>query len=200
VAVRFAWELTVPRIVRSHLTSWNERVALGFTGLRGAVSVAAALSVPQVVDGTPFPDRGTVVAAAIAAIVVLLVGPALTLRPVLRALGLVGGESEQHREREVRAALAEAALARAEEVAAQDDVPEDVLDRVRERYELRLLRYADEEHPPSEDRARLYKRLYRETAQAQRDKLAQLRRDGEVHGRLLRDLERDLDVEALRAR
>src|SRR3954469_21696564 len=213
VAIRLAWMFTMPYVARlldprgrsaDALVSARERVAIGYTGLRGAVSVAAALTIPVAVDGTDFPERSTVIAVAIAAIVVLLVVPALTLPHVLRAVGLQGAGDAEEQERRARAEMAEAALARTDELAAEDQIPDDVLEGARERYELRLRRYGDGNgdgaSADADERAAVYRDVLRETLSAQRDRLSALRRDGRVSGEVLRALERDLDLEEARIR
>jgi hypothetical protein len=186
------------------LVSAPERLVIGYTGLRGAVSVAAALTIPAAVSGTAFPERSTVVAVAIAAIVVLLVVPALTLPLVLRAVGLQGAGDAEQQERGARAEMAEAALVRADELAADTRVPDDVLERARERYELRLRRYGDGNgdgaSSDADERAAVYRDVLRETLSAQRARLSALRREGKVSGEVLRALERDLDLEEARIR
>src|SRR3954451_12589678 len=152
VAIRLAWMFTMPYVARlldprgrsaDALVPARERVVIGYTGLRGAVSVAAALTIPVVVEGTRFPERSTVIAVAIAAIVVLLVVPALTLPWVLRATRLQGAGDAEAQERSARAELAEAALTGADEIGMEEHIPDDVVESARERYELRLRRYGD---------------------------------------------------------
>ena len=211
VAVRFAWMFSVPYLAglfegeRRSLGAVigpRERLVLSTGGLRGALSMAAALSIPSAVDGTAFPQRSTVVAVAIVSIVVLLVLPALSLRWILGAVGLAGSGRGEERARTARAALAEAALERTDELAADGVVDGSTLDRVRERYALQLARAttasgeaAGEAHA---DGATI-RRVRREALAAQRSRLRELRRAGEVHGSLLRDLERELDIEELRS-
>jgi len=212
-AIRFAWMFTMPHVAAlldprtrspTPLVSAPERLVIGYTGLRGAVSVAAALTIPAAVSGTAFPERSTVVAVAIAAIVVLLVVPALTLPLVLRAAGLQGAGDAEQQERGARAEMAEAALVRADELAADTRVPDDVLERARERYELRLRRYGDGNgdgaSSDADERAAVYRDVLRETLSAQRARLSALRREGKVSGEVLRALERDLDLEEARIR
>jgi Na+/H+ antiporter len=210
-AIRMAWMFTVPYLAGlldpgtrglAALIGSRERLVLGFAGLRGAVSVAAALSVPRAVDGTPFPERSTVIVVALGAIVVLLVVPALTLPRVLALAGLAGAGDTAQRERRARAALAAAALERADALASRTQLSEDALERVRDRYTERLQRYGDESQEPADadERASDRRALQRETLDAQRQRLSQLRRDGEVSGELLRTLERDLDLEEARIR
>src|SRR3954451_6951129 len=159
MAIRLAWMFTVPYVAGlldpstrslAALAPARERVVLGFTGLRGAVSVAAALSLPVAVKGTDFPERSTLIAVALGAIVVLLVVPALGLPRVLRAAGLAGTGDAEQQERRARAAMAAAALARTDQLAEDGHVPHEVLERARERYELRVERYGDGDGSPQD--------------------------------------------------
>jgi monovalent cation/hydrogen antiporter len=210
LAVRLGWMFSVPYFAGllrrgnrtlEALMSGRERLVIGFAGLRGAVSVAAALSVPTTVAGTEFPEHGTLLAVALGAIVVLLVVPALGLPVILRAVGLTGAQDVAERGRSARAALAEAALRRTEELAAEDSPPEALLVRLREPYEWRLaqLRGGDQqagEEP--DDRSEAFKHMRREVVGAQRRALLDLAARGEVSGEALRELEYDLDLEEAR--
>ncbi len=93
LAWMFGWGGAV-RILdrRGHVerpVSRREQLVLGVCGMRGAVSLAAALAVPLTVEtGAAFPDRARIIFLTYCAIVVTLVGPALGLPPLLRRLGL----------------------------------------------------------------------------------------------------------------
>src|SRR5690349_13909074 len=89
MGVRCLWMLAVPVLLPSH-TSRGERIAIAWSGMRGGVSLAAALAITH--EG--FPDRDLVIFVAYAVIVLTLVVPGLTLAPLVRRLGLV--ESEEH--------------------------------------------------------------------------------------------------------
>jgi CPA1 family monovalent cation:H+ antiporter len=210
LAVRLAWMFTVPYFsgllrrgnrALGALISGRERVVIGFAGLRGAVSVAAALSIPATVGGSEFPERGTLLAIALGAIVVLLLVPAIGLPVLLRAVGLAGTGGAAERERAARAALAEAALRRTEELAAEDSPPEDLLMALREPYEWRLahLRGGDAGTDDEPDgRSQAFRRMRQEVVAAQRRALLELAARGELSGEALRELEFDLDLEEAR--
>jgi CPA1 family monovalent cation:H+ antiporter len=97
IVVRFAWvfvgtylpHFLVPSLRHARAPpDWRQPFLVSFTGLRGAVSLAAALLIPVVVDGQPFPDRQLILFATYSVIVVTLVGLGGTLPAVVRALGL----------------------------------------------------------------------------------------------------------------
>ncbi|HWT94574.1 MAG TPA: Na+/H+ antiporter [Solirubrobacteraceae bacterium] len=209
--VRVLWMFSVPLLAGL----WNrgptrlasefnarERLVLGVSGMRGATSVAAALTIPVTTGGEPFPERDTLIVLALGTIVALLVVPALALPALLRRLGLTGSSDQLQRGRVVRAQLAEAALNRAGELAARDEIPEPVLDRVRTRYEWRMRRAGlrDDEDSGTEELLKSYRQLRHELLAVERERLAELQRSGEVSGDTLRAIERDLDLEATRIR
>jgi CPA1 family monovalent cation:H+ antiporter len=209
LGIRFLWMATVPLLAgvlhrRDHglqaLIGGRERTVIAFGGMRGAVSVVAALSIPQAVGGTPFPDRDALIVVALGTIIVLLVVPALGLPPLLRRLGLTGGSEQAERERTARAALARAALARMADVEGREDIPDEVMRRIRERYEWRVAHEKPDgrKNGRSREFARAYRDLRRELLDAERQALAELRERGEITGEGLRSIERDLDLEETR--
>src|SRR3954467_6426989 len=84
---------------------------VGWTGMRGVISLAAAIALPQVLaNGEPFAQRNMIIFLAFSVILVTLVLQGLTLPPLIRALGLAGGANVESEEKEARRAMAEAAL------------------------------------------------------------------------------------------
>ncbi len=125
VAVRLIWVVILTRIPRDLIRKrkgkpappWQHDVFIGFTGIRGVVSLAAALSIPFAIDGAPFPQRDFVLIITFAVILATLVGQGLSLPFVVRELGLdAEGRREQAaaKDREIRARVlgVEAALTR----------------------------------------------------------------------------------------
>ena len=131
VAVRMAWMFSVPQLVRVAVPRWGEtepgvaeRTVLGWSGMRGGVSLAAALAVPLTAEGHAFPDRAVVIFIAYITIAATLVIPGLTLSPLIRRLGLGEEEAVAREEARARVQLAHAALRRIEELAASEQLPE----------------------------------------------------------------------------
>ncbi len=115
-------------------STWRETTVVGWAGMRGAISLAAALALP-----TTFAERDLVLFITFAVIVATLVGQGLTLPPLIRRLGLVG--SDEHdlvRRIEVRRRLAALAMVRMDELAREEPTPPDVLDHVRANYAVML--------------------------------------------------------------
>ena len=205
VAVRLAWSFAlapVSKAVRRPLAlpSWRERVVVGWSGMRGAVSLAAVLAIPLTVGGEAFPHRDLIVFVTSAVVVATLVPPGLTLGPLIERLGLAAGERERaaRHHAEARASLARAALARLDELAEEEAAPVDSLDRLRSRYDDRLRRLEAKLDGGSTAEGDLGVNVRRELLAAERGALADLRREGEMPDRLARAIERDLDLEEAR--
>ena len=116
--------------------SWRETTVVGWAGMRGAVSLAASLALPQ-----NFPQRDLVVFLTFGVIVATLVGQGLTLPPLIRRLGLVTrDEQDSVLVTEARRRLTVLALSRLEVLNAGERFPEEVTDRIRSGYELQLTR------------------------------------------------------------
>jgi len=117
-------------------TSWRETAVVGWAGMRGAVSLAASLALPQ-----DFPDRDLLIFLTFAVIVATLVGQGLTLPPLIRRLGLVTrDEQDLVLVVEARRRLTVIALARIDDLAGEGQVPGQVRERVRSGYESQLAR------------------------------------------------------------
>jgi CPA1 family monovalent cation:H+ antiporter len=117
-------------------TTWRQSAVVGWAGMRGAVSLAAALALP-----TTFPGRDLVVFLTFAVIVATLVGQGLTLPPLIRRLGVVSsGDQDTVAELRTRRRLTLTAIRRIEELATSDGFPSDVVERLRLGYEFQLAR------------------------------------------------------------
>ena len=202
LGVRLAWMFTVPaiahlRIVQREPTGMPERLLLGWSGMRGGVSLAAALAIPAAVD-----ERELVILVAYGVVLVTLVVPGLTLAPLIRALGL--GQSEEHRRQEVEARmrLTHAALERFDELGERGELAAEDLERLRDRYQARLDRLRDRleaagGHPDHRTEAA---EAQIEALEAERELLAEMRRERAFPAELLRELEAEIDVDEARVR
>jgi CPA1 family monovalent cation:H+ antiporter len=190
VVVRLAWMFTVPHLVAGlarrgwkEIEPWQDRFILGWSGMRGALSLAAALSIPAGVL-----HREEILYLTFTTILASLVVLAIPLPYLLERLGFgAGGESLL----DARIRLAEAALSRLGEV---DDVPDDVRDGVRRLYESRIARLGSRrDHGGGQADAHLA--LRRELIAAERAELQRLEDDGAVGFGAARAIERQLDLE-----
>jgi monovalent cation/hydrogen antiporter len=211
VAVRLFWSLTFAYVlraidrresVRARRSKWQERLVIGWAGMRGSVSLAAALAVPLTVDGgAPFPERDLVIFLAFVVILVTLVGQGLTLAPLIDRVGVRDDGEEEREEMAARVRLAEAALERLEELDGVDWVRDDTVGRVRGMYDYRRRRFtarSDGDEDGYEERTDAYRRLMYELYDAQREALIDLRNSHEISDEVRRRIERDLDLEESR--
>jgi NhaP-type Na+/H+ or K+/H+ antiporter len=206
VALRMAWQLGLPglrwrpqgRVLDTGELPWTQRVVLGWSGLRGAISLAAALSIPVSVGGRPFPGRNLIVFATFCVIAVTLVGQGTSLPWLLRRLSLVGSDVELRQHALAHRRLAEASLRRIDELSAEGRVSDQVAEAVREIQERRLdqARAQSEDSHASRDSASSATGVQRQLLALQRQVLRQLHRDGEISFSVMRDLEREVDLEA----
>jgi len=181
---------------------WQWPFALAFTGVRGIVSLAAALALPLTTsDGAPFPNRDLILVLAFVVVLVTLVGQGLTLPWVVRALGLANaGRREQAARRaeefEARRAAIEAAGRRLDALAADPDIPKDVIARLRARHQQRLAQNQDRCNDGDEQRRRIAKgdELELLLIAAERELINDKYQQGSLKAETRRRLERELDL------
>ena len=151
------------------------RVVSAWAGMRGAVSLAAALSLPLETDaGAALPGRDLILFLTFALILVTVVGQGLTLPYLIRRLGVQeDGAEEAAEETRARYVAARAALERLDELAGEDWTLDDTIERLRELYEFRQRRVKVqtgkiEDEDGIENRSLAYQRLMHELYTAQR--------------------------------
>ncbi len=212
IVLRLAWILFGPAVARlrgrAHSRSfWRERVVLGWAGMRGGVSLAAALAIPlRLGDGSPFPDRSLVILVAAAVIVTSLLVQGVSLPWLLRRFQL-RAEDFQTEVTKARVKAARAALEWIDDHIDHDD-PNAAVESVRARYEARLRRLeiadpGDDERCGSEENAEeahSYSALRLQLLDIERSVMMGLRREGHINATLLRSLERDIDLDEARLR
>jgi Na+/H+ antiporter len=203
IALRFAWVFAVlnaPKWIARRMSNWRGAVFLSWAGMRGALSLAAALALPLETDaGAPFPGRELIVFLTFSVILATLVGQGLTLPIVIRALGLEDDGSEDREDAKARIHAAEAALARLEELVGEEWVREDTAERVRGSYRFRTDRFRarldDGDDGAIENRSQDFQRLRHELLEAERRALVELRRSGAISNDVWLRVGRDLDLE-----
>ena len=179
----------------------KERFIVGWSGMRGAVSLAAALSVPLEVE-----ERPEIIFLAFSMILVTLVGQGLTLPGLMRALGIREERPWSDEEAAARMEAAQAALDRLDEIEEEGGVSEEQVRRLRELYRARFRICAavlGGENPGAalhEERLEKYARLRRELIGIERETLLGLRSSGRLRSQTLRQIQRDLDLEDARVR
>jgi Sodium/hydrogen exchanger family len=212
VGARFAWMFTTPYIVRAldrrpsqvaRRAGARLRVIEAWAGMRGAVTLAAALSIPLATDtGEPFPQRPLLVFLAYVVVLFTIVVPGLTLPVLIRDLGVRDDGAEEREEFTARIGAAEAALERLDELADEDWVPPGKIDRLRSHYAFQRDRFeARADGAPDdgyEGHSQAYERLVRELIVAQRSVIVQFRDEGRISSDVMHRLERELDLEETR--
>jgi Na+/H+ antiporter len=212
VATRLVWGFIVPYLVRAldrrpaqraRRVGARERLVAGWSGMRGAVSLAAALALPlETSTGQPFPQRDLIIFVTFGVILATLVGQGLSLPWLIRRLGLHRDDSEEQEELRGRLRATDAALVRLEELAGEEWTREDTVERMRGLYQFRRRRlrarggYLDDDG--ADDRSLAYQRLTRELLEAQRREIVRLRNQGEISNEVMHRIERDLDLEDAR--
>ena len=181
------------------LPSKRQIFVVGWTGMRGVVALAAAISLPDLLeDGSPFPQRNLIVFLTFSVILVTLVLQGLTLPPLIRALGLAGARSHETEEDGARKAMVEAALAHLEEARKKDgDEFEGVYKDFSERYRHRLAKLTGTDEEGIGANPAVYARyveLGRELVRVERRTAVKLRNEGRINDEVLRKVERELDL------
>lgn len=222
VLIRIVYELGIPPLQALAPGSWRgftrlrprERLVIGWAGLRGAISFAAALSVPALEGGHRFPARDLVVFLTIVAVLFSLFGQGLTLPLLLRTFRLSGAGQESRERLTARRALLETALQQLDGMTAEQDggdaaAADEIVEVLRRVYESRLSRLEARDAQPGDEadgsgverspgRALIDVQL--PVISAQRATLEELYRSGEIGQPVRRRLQHALDVEETRLR
>jgi len=176
---------------------------LAWAGMRGVVSLAAALALPLILPGGPsLLLRDTLIVVTLTVIVLTLLGQGLTLPPLIRALGLGRDVGLREEEARARQRLLDAAGRRIDELYPVWPTHHPLLDQLRQTYRHRsehVEHQRERSAGDEEDRELIEHREIRRTVlDAEREALLRLRTEGEVDDAVLRDLERELDLEERR--
>jgi CPA1 family monovalent cation:H+ antiporter len=200
IALRFLWVFPTAYLPRNRPhPPWQQVVLVGWTGMRGAVSLAAALAIPLSV-----PDRDVIIFLTYAVILGTLVLQGISLPYVIRALRVGDEGKDAYRENKARMYAAQAAIERVEALREEEWVRTETADRVRQLYDYRRRRFKSrfyEDGTESEEievRSVAYQRLLHELYDAQRAAIVALRNEGRITDEIMHRIERDLDLEESR--
>jgi monovalent cation/hydrogen antiporter len=179
-----------------------EATVLSWAGMRGVVSLAAALAVPLALpSGSPLPAREALIVITFTVILVTLVGQGLTLPALIRALPLHGDDSSRHEESHARQELTDEALRLIDELEQQWPDHKPLIEQLRSAYRHRA-EHEQELHdaPGNEAEQELveHRQIRSAVIDAQRGKLLEMRDRGAIDDDVLRTIERDLDLEEVR--
>lgn len=211
IAARYAWmypAVYLPRWLSASLRQrdpsppWQWPFVLAFTGVRGIVSLAAALAIPLATNaGTPFPDRDLILFLTFAVILVTLVGQGLMLPSVIRALGLARAGDHEHKvtfadEMVARRKAVEGVLDRLERFAAQNDLPDSIVAPLLAHHRDRLahLEHRGTDNGDRRARARQRNEVELSLLAAERQLVNECFRSGRLADEARRHIERELDL------
>lgn len=214
IAIRFLWvfpatwlpRLLVPGLAkRDPMPPIGVILVLGWTGMRGIVSLAAALALPQTfADGRVFAERPLIIFLAYAVILLTLIIPTITLPQLLRQLKLDDGNERQNDEIRARIAMADAATSHIAKLRDKNTYSDDLLSEFDSRYQRQLNRLRPNlaSTPisvldPTDQQRRA---LILELIELERGILHTLRSRGKLYDEVYHHLADELDLEALRVR
>ncbi len=204
IVTRIVWVFPLSAVVQRRSgvrrPSWPVPAVVSWAGTRGVVPLAAALSIPLTsMSGAPLPQRDLILVLATAVIVVSLVVQGLTLEPLVRVAGIARPDSSRHEEIVARLRLAEAALARLDELA-DDCADDETTDRARVSLQARIVRIRAriEEDQTPEPGGLTDRDLRRALNAAEHAELARLYDAGTISQPTRQRLQRGLDLDAAR--
>jgi CPA1 family monovalent cation:H+ antiporter len=212
VGTRIVWFYTVPYLIRlidrrpsqrARRVGAGPRFVLAWSGMRGSVSLAAALAIPLETDaGVAFPARDLIIFLTFCVILATLVFQGLSLPAVIRRVGIEDDGTDEAEELRARLAAADAALARIDELEGEDWTRNDTAERMRGLYRYRKRRFGartgDEEDDGYEDRSLAYQQMVQSVLAAQRDEIVRLRGEGAISNEVMNRLINELDLEESR--
>ncbi|MFL6463442.1 MAG: Na+/H+ antiporter [Bryobacteraceae bacterium] len=172
---------------------------VGWTGMRGVVALAAAISLPEkTANGQAFPQRNMIIFLTFCVIFITLVAQGLTLPSLIRALGLSVQATDDGEEKLARHKILQTALERLHKLR-KDDAPNhaEVYDDIAHHYEDRLAALAQENgeaDDPHQEHQERYRSISRELRRIERETAIQLRNRKEIGDNVLHALERELDL------
>jgi CPA1 family monovalent cation:H+ antiporter len=204
ILTRLLWAHTIVFVVRAldrrevqrtRRSSWQSRTVIAWSGMRGSVSLAAALALPP-----RFPARDEILLLTFAVIFATLVLQGLTLPWLIRMLGVRDDGEDGREELLGRRAAAAVALSRLDELAEEEWTYDETVERMRGLYRYRSRRFAARAGEADDDggmehRSLKYQKLARAVYDAQRDELVRLRNTGAISNEVMHRLERELDLE-----
>ncbi|MGI4792269.1 MAG: Na+/H+ antiporter [Janthinobacterium lividum] len=188
---------------RNAARPWQEVAVVAWTGMRGGISLAAALALPLTISGNvPFPERDLLIFLTFSVILSTLVIQGLSLPWLIRRLGLSDDGGAAQEEAQARQQATQAALGRLNEIAEAEDLPVDLVEDLRGHFAHMEARFAarvegtgDAER---ESWAAALHRLRGEMITAERQTVVSLRDDGTISDTVLQRVQRSLDLEEQR--
>ncbi len=201
ILVRFAWihpAAWMSRALGEQGMPENQLVIMSWCGMRGIVSLAAALALPLALPGgEPFPERDTIIFVTFVVIFVTLVLQGLTLPPLIRWLKVGSDWSLLDEHTRARNALGTVAAAAIEKLAAAENASPELAKRIRAEFADKIAHATADGGASSGEgpRAGLAGRLRQAALIAERQELLRLWRDNQISDEVLHHIEEDLDYQ-----
>lgn len=206
IVVRFLWVVPatyLPRFFSKSLAvkdpspPWQGVVVLGWMGMRGIVSLAAALALPE-----NFPHRALLIYLTYSVILVTLILPPLTLPKLLRFLKLQGGNEQNREEALARYQATKNVLDNISSLPLNSNLAIQQIDELKRRYQRRLKtiepNLAEFAYSTTNPEDQLLRRHYQNILLWEREALHKLRKEGKIHDEVFHELAYELDLEDLR--
>jgi len=214
ILIRILWVFPasyIPRLLfkrlreRDPYPAWQHVAVVAWTGMRGVVSLAAALALPLTLrDGAPFPGRDLILFLTFCVILATLVLQGLSLPFLIRWLGIKDDRAGEKEERAARLEANRSALARLKEIAERDPAKADALQRLRIEYEDRIRQLESYEPETADAPSHLfsseYEALSYEALKTERRTILRLRNESVINDEVLRHIQRDIDLAEVRLR
>lgn len=207
VLVRMAWVfpgaylpfLLHKRTRREALPEWRNVAVMGWSGMRGVVSLAAAFALPFILpNGSPFPGRNYILFLTFGVILVTLLFQGLTLPIVIQKLCIKPDNSTDEEERTARLKANQAAIESIEKLRTSGKFSPDTVDRLRAEYDERVEQLHLCAENPDDCRGEIatpqYQRLQRQALRIERQTIIRLRNESVINDDALRRIQRDLDL------
>jgi len=212
ILIRMLWIFPatyLPRLLfrsireRDPYPAWQHVTIVGWAGMRGVVSLAAALALPlKLENGSPFPGRELILFLTFAVILATLVLQGLSLSPLIRWLGVKDDLAAEEEERTARLKANQAAIARLDELTQTKSINPDIVQRLRIEYQDRLRQLEVCAPEVSAEPRRLfsseYERLSHEALGVERKTILRLRNEMIINDEVHRRIQRDIDLAEVR--
>jgi CPA1 family monovalent cation:H+ antiporter len=210
ILVRLAWVLGLAnglpllfpkRFEESPVPPLRVTVLIGWSSMRGAVALAAALAIPTTIDeGGAFPYRDLIIFLTYSVILATLVVQGLTLAPLINVLRLRSDGLDEQEEAAARLRATEAGLARIDALLEEGRVAPETAERTRALRDFRRRRFAARIDGDSsiDERSQRFQDFMHQVIAAEREALVLMRNAGEITDDVRRTVERDLDLEEAR--
>jgi monovalent cation/hydrogen antiporter len=204
IAVRFIWVFAQALLPVTNepehaegKADWSHVTVLAWSGMRGGISLAAALAIPFATAAGPLEDRNLVIFITFCVLLATLVGQGGTLPVLIRWLKVKDDGADEREERLALAMTARAALRRLHQLAHERSIPKEIIEELRVRFRTRWheFRSLEMRAVEVEKATALYRELERDLIEAQRKAVIALRDQGKIDNTVMRRIQRLLDLE-----